>query len=234
MNTRSWLAVGLAAAAFMALAQGLTLKRTPKVGDTKHFTLRMEFAIFGDTAVYTSKLTERVTEVTPEGNYTVESTQSDYKVELFGDEGVVRDEDMPKQSITYTPTGEVVSVQGDFVNESVYRLANLMAVRLPKEPIVKGDKWERSIAKNVETGVFDAKASYTYEDDEMVEDVETIRVLFEYAEIAGDPARSDGKVWLDKRDGSVIKLETNWTSAPIPGAPTPLTGSVILTRRFEP
>lgn len=234
MKTRSWLAIGLAAVTLFAMAQGTALKRTPKVGDSQTFTMRMEFAIFGDTAVYTSKLVEKVSAVTPEGNYTVEATQSEYKVELFGDEGVVRDEDMPKQSITYTPTGEVVSVQGDFVNESVYRLANLMTVRLPKEPVVKGDKWERTVPKNVDTGVFDAKATYTYEDDEKIEDVDTMRVTFEYAEVAGDPARSDGKVWLDKRDGTIVKLETNWTSAPIPGAPTPLTGSVILTRQFKP
>jgi hypothetical protein len=90
------------------------------------------------------------------------------------------------------------------------------------------------VPKNVDTGVFDAKATYTYEDDEQIFDIDAMRVTFEYAEIAGDPARSDGKVWLDKRDGTVLKLETNWTSAPIPGAPTPLTGSVILTRESKP
>lgn len=222
--------MGFAFVAMLALAQGVTLKRTPKVGDVQHFKLKMEFAVFGDTAVYTSKLTEKVTEVSPDGNYTITASQSGYKVELFGDEGVVRDDDMPKQSITYTPTGEVVSVQGDLVNDSVYRLANLMAVRLPKEPIVKGDKWERSISKNVDTGVFDAKATYTYVDDLKVGETDAILAEFEYVEVAGDPARSQGKVWLDKRDGSVIKLETNWTSAPVPGAPTPLTGSVVLER----
>lgn len=234
MKPRSWLVLGLVATTLLALAQGTTLKRTPSVGDTQVLSLRMEFAIFGDTAVYTSTLTEKVTEVSPEGNYTVESTQTDYKVELFGDEGVVQDEDMPKQSITYTPLGDVVAVKGDFVNESVYRLANLMAVRLPKDPVAKGDKWESVVPKNVDTGVFDAKATYTYEDDEKVDDVETIRASFEYAEVAGDPARSDGRVWLDKRNGTVVKLETNWSSAPIPGAPSPLTGSVILSRRPTP
>lgn len=216
--------------AVIVAAQTVTLKRTPKVDETLKFKLRMEFGIFGDTAVYTSKLTEKITEVKPDGSYTVATTQSEYKVELFGDEGVVRDEDMPKQSITYTPDGDVVTVQGDLVNDSVYRIANLMAVRLPKEPVKKGDKWERTVAKNVDTGVFDAKATYTYTADEKVGDIDTVLAEFEYSEVAGDPARSQGKVWLDKRDGTVVKLETNWSSAPIPGAPTPLTGSVILER----
>ncbi|MCC7434394.1 MAG: hypothetical protein IT363_06895 [Methanoregulaceae archaeon] len=230
MRTRSWLMVGLVSVAMLALAQGVTLKRTPKVDEVQKFKLRMEFGIFGDTAVYTSVLTQKVTEVKPDGNYAVEATQSDYKVELFGDEGVVRDEDLPKQSITYTPSGDVVAVQGGLVNESVYRLANLMAVRLPKVAVSKGDKWECVVPKNVDTGVFEAKATYTYDDDEKIGEFDTIRAEFEYAEVAGDPARGQGKVWLNKRDGSVVKLETNWTSAPIPGAPTPLTGAVILER----
>ena len=222
--------LGIAATAILAVAQGVTLKRSPKVGDVQQYKLRMEFGIFGDTAVYTSKLKETITEVKPDGSYTVASTQSEYKVELFGDQGVVRDEDMPKQSITYLPNGDVVSVQGDLVNDSVYRLANLMAIRLPTAEVKKGDKWERVVAKNVDTGVFEAKATYTYADDEKVGDADTIRAEFEYVEVAGDPARSQGKVWLDKRDGTVVKLETNWTSAPIPGAPAPLTGAVIMER----
>lgn len=230
MRTRSWLIVGLASVAMLALAQGVTLKRAPQAGEELKYKLRMEFGIFGDTAVYTSVLTEKVTEVKPDGSYTIEASQSDYKVELFGDQGVVRDEDLPKQNITFTPWGDVVTVKGGLVNESVYRLANLQAVRLPKVAIAKGDKWEAAIPKNVDTGVFEAKATYTYEDDEKIGDFETIRAEFEYSEVAGDPARSQGKVWLNKRDGTVVKLETNWTAAPIPGAPTPLTGAVILER----
>lgn len=223
-----WATVGLIlVGTALVMAQESALAWSGKAGDTHTYSLHMEFSLFGDTAVYTSKVTEKVVEV-GDGKYAIETTQSDYKVTVFGEEGSVNDANMPKAQVVYAMNGDVVECRGDLVNDAVYRMANLTAIRRPDKPVKVGDTWTREVKGDQKTGTLAAKATYKVEAVEKVKDVDAIAVSFTYAETEGaDPAQSAGKVWFDK-SGAVLKVETTWTSAPIPGAPSPTTGTYSL------
>ncbi len=214
----------------LVCAQEANLAWKPKQGETQTFTLRMEFTLFGDVAVYTAKVHERVVEATPE-KITVETTQTDYKVTLFGEEGTVSDKDLPKAQTIFGPLGDVLEVRGDLVNDATYRMANLSAIRRPDKPVKVGDTWEREIKTDLKTGVLAAKATYKVDAEEKLNTVDAFVVSFEYNETEGsEPAKSVGKIWFAKNDGRLLKSDATWSSAPVPGAPAPLNGTVVLER----
>lgn len=222
--------IGLMLATVMVLAQSGALVRKPKVGDTAKYKLEMNLSIFGDSASYTSTVTYKVTEATDE-KYSVQMSQTDYKVQLFGDEGAVRDEDLEKPVFTYSPKGDVLGIKSDLMTDAVFRMAEMQAIHLPGKEVKKGDTWSVEIPENLKTGVVKSKADYKYEDDAKIGQRDALVASFTYAEQAGTtPASSIGKVWIDKTDGSALKIETTWTNAPIPGAPSPTSGSYLLER----
>lgn len=225
------LPVGVATAvAVIALGQGVNLAWKPKLGATQTYALRMEFTLFGDVAVYTARVHEKIAEVGDQ-KVVVETTQTDYKVTIFGDEGAINDKDMPKAQTVFDAKGNVVEVRGDLVNDAAYRMANLSAFRRPDKPVAVGDTWTATVKADAKTGVLDAKATYKVDAEERVKDVPALVISFEYAESGGiEPARSVGKLWLSKADGAILKSEATWSSAPIPGAPSPVNGTVSLER----
>jgi hypothetical protein len=230
---RRWAPVGLLLMGVaMVFAQDTALGWNGKTGDSHVYGLRIVFTFFGAEAVYTSKLTERVTEATPD-HYVVEMTQSDYKATADGVEGAVNDKDMPKAQVVYALNGDVLECRGDLVNASVYRMANLTAVRRPDKAVKVGDTWTREIKGDPKTGVLAAKATYKIESEEKILERDALVASFEYGETEGiEPAKSTGKVWFAKADGTVLKVEASWASAPLPGMPNAVNGSY--TRELVP
>lgn len=212
----------------LVIAQDVSLAWAPKAGESHTYHLALEFSLFGDTATYASKVHEKVTEVGAD-RYTVETTQTDYKVSVFGEEGTVNDKDMPKSQTVFSMSGDVLEIRGDLVNDAVYRMANLTAIRRPDKPVKVGDTWAREVKGDLKTGTLSAKVTYKAEAEEKVGDKDALAVSFDYTETEGaDPARSVGKVWFAKDGGLMLKVDTTWSSAPIPGSQTPVTGTMKL------
>lgn len=229
MKRLSWLCVLLVTA--LAVGQGAALQRKAKVGDTLKYKLEMNLLLFGDTATYTSTLTEKILSVETNGNYAVERSQSNYKVEFGGEEGTVADEDTAKTVTTFTPSGEVVSIKSDLLNASVYRLAQMETIHLPGKEVKKDETWTYEVAADEKTGVAKAKADYKVVGEEKIGNHDCWQISINYLETESTPPASvTGNVWLDKADGSIVKLETAWNDAPIPGAPSPVGGSYKLER----
>ena len=228
MNRR-WTTFGFAILmSALVFAQDASLAWAPKAGETHTYALHIEFSLFGDTAVYTSKVQEKVTEASGD-RYTVETSQTDYKVSVFGEEGTVNDKDMPKAQTVFASNGDVLEVRGDLVNDAVYRMANLTAIRRPDKPVKVGDTWTREAKGDLKTGALSSKVNYKVEAEEKVGERDALAVSFDYTETEGtDPARSVGKVWFEKTGGLVLKVETTWSSAPIPGSQNPITGTMKL------
>lgn len=216
--------------AVIALAQS-PLVRTAKVGDIATFSLKMTLTVFGDEAIYTSTVQEKVVEVSAEGNISIEKSQTNYKATLFGEEAIVANEDIPKPVYTSKPNGAIVGIKSELQKADVYRMAEFEAVRLPAKAVAVGDTYSVEIAANTKLGTHKAKADYKIEASEMVANYDTFVATFTYAEqIPDNPASSAGKVWINKADGSVVKLEATWTNAPIPEAPGQTSGTVKLER----
>jgi len=230
MKRAAWL--GLIAFAALSLAQGTALVRKPTQGETLTYALEMNMILFGESATYTSTVTEKVIQIEANGNYAVEKSQSDYKVELFGEEAQVNDSDLAKPVYTYTPTGEVVAIKSELLNADVYRMAQMEAIHLPNKEVKKDDTWSYDVAADKERGTVKAKADYKVTGEEKIGEHEVWTVSVNYAEAEGTaPITASGTVWLSKKDSTVVKLELSWNNAPIPGSQSPVGGSTKLERK---
>lgn len=230
MKRALWL--GLIAVAALSFAQGTALVRKPAKGDKLTYALELNMVLFGESATYTSTLTETVVDVDEKGNYSVEKAQSNYKVEVFGEEGTVNDSDLPKPVFTYSPTGELVSIKSDLKTADVYRMAQMEAIHLPNKEVKKDDVWSFEVPEDKERGTFKAKADYKITGEEKIGEEDVWIVSISYAEAEGPaPITANGTVWLSKKDSSVVKLELTWNNAPIPGSQSPISGSTKMERK---
>lgn len=219
MRLKSLLLLSVFALAALALAQGVSLKRQVKEGDTHSYRMSLSFSMWGEEALYTSVLTEKVIKVEPNGTYAVETTQTDYKAKFGEEEMTLSSEDLPKATRVLTPAGEIVQLQGDLTNEAAYRLSNLDVFRPSDMSVSTGDTWKVELKANADTGTKATTIDYKVEAAEKVGDWDTLPVTFSYKETEGsDPATAEGKYWIRTSDGLVVKMEADWKNAPIPGA----------------
>jgi hypothetical protein len=222
--------VALVALAAMAIAQGgATLQRVAKVGDTARYRLQADIELAGQEATFTATVTERVVRVEPNGDYAVESVQSEGKVSFAGT-SMDAPAGAPSTTI-YKATGEVVQMRGEMVDSNAYRIANLGLFRVPGKAVTVGDAWTHSQPADPKTGAVAVRAEYKIEGEEKVGNHDVFRVKMTVKEIeGGEPAINDSIVWINRKDGSTVKLEAKWTNAPIPGAPGPVNSRITLVR----
>ena len=142
----------LSVAAVAFAAQGILIKRTPKEGDVLKYRLKAEIEFAGTNATFGGLVTEKVLKVAADGTYEIESSQSEAKVVLGGQEMEV-----PDQGATVTafkPGGEVVEIRGNDANANNYRMANLNNLFEPTSEVKPGDTWTREIKGDTKTGQF--------------------------------------------------------------------------------
>lgn len=193
----------------------------PKEGAANKYSLKMELDIYGGLGEYTATVTETISAVKPD-RVTRTLTQSNYKMSLFGDEAEVADGDLPKYEQDLSLSGEIVEVRGDLTDASVYRLAALWAVRRPSGPVKTGESWTAEGKGDEAKGLAPFSATYKVEAKEN----DRVKASFDYKETKGaSPSSSKGFVWF-LTDGTVAKIEAEWTNATIPGLGQPVKGKV--------
>ncbi|MDR3689497.1 MAG: hypothetical protein P4L46_08975 [Fimbriimonas sp.] len=218
-------ALGLAAISLAAF-DGITIKRTPKVGETHKYKQVGKFDVGGQEFDFEATSTEKVVKVEDSGNYAVEETQSDVK--LNGQEAP-EGAGTGASTTSYTAKGEVVEIKGDKVEPNTYRFANLALFVLPDKELKAGDTWSYDVKENKTTGAVNAKCSYTFVGEEKVGTTDAIKVKYTIKESGDDAASSDATVWLSKTDFTMLKLTAKWVNAPVPGAPMSISGDITLT-----
>lgn len=233
--TSNFRAIGLSvlvAAATLALAQDTwTLKRVVSLGEVAKYKMDADVDFNGMSAKLTGFVTEKVTAVDPDGTYMVESLQTEAKVK-FGDQEM----DIPETPATKTKfklNGDVLDLQGgeEATGAAAWRLANLSTFRFPDKTVKVGDEWTVAIPADAKTGAVAATASYKVEGAERIGERDTIKVKSTVKETEGaEAASSDGFVWIDTKDGNMVKAEAAWVNAPFPGAPGPISAKLVLTR----
>lgn len=218
----------LSVAAVAFAAQGILIKRTPKEGDVLKYRLKAEIEIAGTNATFGGLVTEKVLKVAADGTYEIESSQSEAKVVLGGQEMEV-----PDQGATVTafkPGGEVVEIRGNDANANNYRMANLNNLFEPTSEVKPGDTWTREIKGDTKTGAVDATAKFKFVGEEKVGSKDALKIEANFAEKGGDGAKSDYTIWLDKADFTMLKMSAKWINVPMAAAPAPLNGSVEIVR----
>ena len=220
-----WALAALAALSMAAL-DGYTLKRAFKVGDVRKYSVAGKFDFNGTDIDFTATATEKVVAVADDGGYSIEEKQTDSKIN--GQEAPGSGSETPTVT-SYKSTGEIIEIKSDHVEPNTYRFANLAVFLLPGKEVKAGDTWTADIKADSKTGAVDAKASYTLVGEDKAGGKDALKVKYTIKESGDAGASSDGTMWVDKADNSLIKLTTKWVNAPVPGVPAPLSGDVTLT-----
>jgi len=210
------LGVGMLALAATAVQDAaLVLKRVAKVGDSATYKLNVNAEFSGTALVVTAVTTDKVVKVEDNGNIHVETKQSDMKIKMGEDEM-----DAPSQEATlyvYKPSGEVIELKGEGVDGSYYRMANISVFKYPTEALKVGAKWSHEFKTDSKTGAAAAKADYEVLGFEKVGSWDTVKVKHSFKETEGsDPATSEGTVWINVKDGTMVKVDAKQTKVPIP------------------
>ena len=209
------------AAAVMAMSgqDAFKLLRVAKEGDTTKYKISASMQIQGSDVQYSASVAEKVTKVDEKGNYTVESTVSDGKIK-FGDQEMPTGDAGSTTVSKTTPTGELIEVTGEGVDDPALRRSQLTQVVVPADEVKPGFKWSHESKAEKMNGNTAGKANYEIIGTEKVGSEDAIAIKFDFTETSGaDPASSEGKVWISPKDGSMIKLEAQLKKAPIPEVP---------------
>lgn len=233
-NSLRILGIGMIAAAAFALAaqDAWTLKRNAKVGETARYKLVANVELPGmGGATVDGFVEEKVVTVDESGTFVIESQQKGTKITMEG-QGEQAMPDEPPTKTKFNAEGAVLEITSDSPNAAnSYRISNLGAFRYPANAVKVGDEWSVDIAKDEKTGVEPAKMTFKVESSETVGSWSTVKVKVTAKESEGDtPATADGFVWIDIPTGIIVKSETNWINAPLPGAPFPINAKITVTR----
>jgi hypothetical protein len=222
------LVAAISVAAFAA-QDAVSLKRVAKAGDTAKYRLKADVEVQGTEATFSALVTEKISKVESNGNYVVESAQTEGKI-VFG--GQEMEAPASTQTFTYKPNGEVVEIKADSVDSSVYRTAHLTSFIIVDKAIKTGDEWTHEVKKDEKTGAVAAKGTYKVEGSEKIGDFETFKIKFATKETEGGDTAAvcEGISWISKKDGTLVKSEGTWKNVPFPGAPGPINAKYSMTR----
>ena len=216
---------------------GLTIKRNLKEGSIAKYAMIVEFEVGGGLGHLEATITEKVTSVDKDGNYTIEQTQTD----ATGTYGGEKIDVPPRPAITlvYKPNGQVTTIKdtpdpaakSQFVDSMSYRMENLATILDPGKQLQVGDIWTGTFKADKVLGTIDAKGEYRLLSEEKIGDLDTIKIKGTVRESDGDkPASNEFTEWRSKSDGSMVNLEEKWTNAPFPGVSYPVSASIKMTR----
>lgn len=233
MNRKFRLTGALALVALSAYAlaavQGYSLKRTPKAGDALKYRLKVNMDLGGQAATMSALVTEKVTAVDPTGNFTVQADQSQLDVKL-GDQPIPAPEQSSPEVSVYAPNGDIVEIKGNDVQPAFYRMATLSVFLAPDKPVAVGDTWSHDFPADPKTGRVAAHGDFKVLGEEKVGAVDTLKVQATIKETGADGASTDCTYWINKTDGTTVKMDGKWSNVPIPGSPVPITGTVTLAQ----
>lgn len=215
--------------AALAVQDGISLKRTAKVGDSAKYRLKADVDVQGTEVQFTALVSEKISKVESNGNYVIESTQSEGKATFGG-----QDMDAPttSQTMTYKSTGELLELKAEDTSPQVYRTAILTTFVVTDKPVKVGDTWNVELKKDDKTGAVPVKGSYKVEAEEKVGEVECFKVKYTTKENEGGDAAAtvEATSWINKKDGSLVKSEGNWKNVQFPGVPMPINAKFTLVK----
>lgn len=218
--------LALAAVAF-AGAQDVTLKRTAKVGEVFKYKMTGNMEVMGQSVGLTAILINKTTKVEANGDYTVESSQSEGKINFNGSEM-----DLPSQgstTTTFKADGTVLDVKGEGVEMGGYRMANLLTAIVPEKAVKAGDTWTSEVKGDPKKNTVDVKGNYKFDAIEKTDAGEAAKVTYDLKEVGGEaPATVNGVAWLDVKTGNLLRVTNTWKDVPVPGAPTAVSGKMEL------
>jgi hypothetical protein len=218
--------MALSGIASAASADPVTIVRLPTVGQKYTFDVSGKLTVSGMDVDISSKEADTITAVAADGNYTTESLQTDMQIN-----------GMPSPQAPASPTtsvnkadGELVSLTGGSEPETQTKLAMLTQFYYPLKPVSVGDSWSFEGKKDEKMGNVSFKADMKYLGEEVVGSIKAYKVQEDVKETASTmPVTLHSTVWLDEKDGSMVKVVSNFTDLTVPGGFT-VSGSMTYSR----
>ena len=205
------------------------LKRIATTGQVTTYSMVVETEFGGSPLRYTADLVETVKEAAG-STIVVSSEQKNGVVVIGGNEMPAPGEIGALTTMTVGPDGRVAALEGEMVDASVRRMANLQAFVYPSEAVGPGDKWEAKIDANGEQGTEAVEIGYEVTGVETVDGALLFKVKVEAREASGsDPAQMSGTVWIHPATGQMHKYEGEWKDVPIAGQI--ISGKVSLVKK---
>jgi hypothetical protein len=195
----------------------MNLKYVPKEGDVLKYKMSGDLQVMGTDATIAADFVYKVTKVDKDGNYTIESSQQNMQINVSGQS--MNPPDSTDTTVNKA-NGEIVDFQTQNEDPNAWRLAELNGFVYPDKPVNVGDEWTSTVTADSKKGTVAATCTYKVDSLEKIGTHDTAKIKVSYKETEGtDPAASDGFVWLDTKDSSMVKAESNWTNAPSPQGP---------------
>ena len=229
-SIRRALLVAVAGLATFASAAAVTdgaLRLTAKVGDVRKYKLTAAVKFQDQDLAVTGGVNVKVMRVDDAGLITVQVTAT--STQAKGGDQPIPVQDSPALVEVFKPDGTLSELRGENASQTAYRLETLTSVKLPAFPLEKDKTWTWEIFPNPKVGIQKATIDYKVLGEETVAGIATWKVSRAIKETEGDsPATGDGTVWINKRDGTLVKQVDVWKNAPIPNAQSPVDGTFTL------
>ena len=219
----------MSCAATLSLADGISIKRIPKVGSALKFSMEATFQANGASGTLKATLLEKTTGLDKDGNFTVQQSQLDASA-TYDNESIDVSARTPV-TMTYKPNGQVTLIAGDLTDANAYRMENLGSLLDPGRPIKVGDVWVTEVKEDKLLGTHGVHTELRFLSEEKVGEFNTVKIKgFSKEDFGDNPATDDFTIWINKDDGSLVQLESKWTNAPFPGQTAPIPATLKLTR----
>jgi hypothetical protein len=194
------------------LANGL------KADDILRYEVKVKVEDTIHVVEYTSDLVYRVMEVKANGDIAMLSEQTGIKMRHF--ENVITTGDPPATFVTFDAAGYITTISGQDINDEDYRFQSLNLLIWPKSEITVGSKWSAVLPGDETIGSRAGMANYEVVARETLLGRDTVKLRYTIEETEGDkPAKAEGSMWVDMRQGSKVKVISTMVNAPLAGRP---------------
>jgi hypothetical protein len=210
-------------------AKTYELRRQPKVGDSATYVVNASFDYSGKTAAMSMRQVETITKVDGD-SFEVETKASDCRMKSSDGKEEAVPEDKPSCTV-YDRLGALLTIHEASPDGTAYRKANMLSFVAPARAVHEGDQWTREFKADVASGMRDAKSTFCVEKAEKLGSFGTVNIRFSFAEATGtDAISSEGHLWVNQQDGSIVKIEAKFKNLPMGEAGVPVDGSFSMTR----
>lgn len=230
MKRRAFLPLGLVALSVLAYAaQGVVLKRTPKVGDKANYTVKGTMNVQGLDVTLSGTSTEEIVKV-EEGQYTAKSTTK-MSVNVAGTDQALPDS---SEETTTKLDGTLISLKsgGNDATPSAIRLNHLNTLYLSDKAIENDGTWTLEGKRDEKADAPAYKVTYKLVGDEKIDKWDTYKITAEGLETEGAaPTKVKSTYWIEKTTGNIIKSHADLTDAVFDPQFGAMSGSMDITRK---
>lgn len=211
---RPFLALPIAALAALAVAQGITLARRVKVGEEMRYRTTLKLKEANMAVVIEGDWREKVVRSGADGAWTVEQALTGVSIDIGGQK--ITTEDSTLTTVEYLPDGLIKTFSRDRAKLDDLRLARVVIVPMPAEPVSPGKEWSKLGEADRDSKAPAIQYRMKLTGTERVQGAEAYKVQMATAEQSGDrPISVEGHAWLRASDGALLRRIVKIKNAPI-------------------